>query len=94
MKELHPTHPINQRLEKLRKSYQFLVVEGDIAPNSEAAIMIKDEIDFIENGLNESKSTSCIENILAFSLFIAAFLVLFSAKVFAIYLILTKNIDI
>jgi hypothetical protein len=94
MKELHPNHPINQRLEKLRKSYQFLVIEGDISPTSEAAILIKDEIDFLENGLNENKSTSCIENILAFSLFIAGFLALFSATVFAIYLILTKNLYI
>lgn len=93
MKELHQ-HPIKERLEKLKKSYQFLVIEGDISPTSEAAILIKDEIDFLENGLNEKKSTSCIENILAFTLFIAGFMALFSATVFAIYLILTKNLYI
>lgn len=94
MKELHQQQPIKERLEKLKKSYQYLVIEGDISPTSEAAILIKDEIDFLENGLIENKLTSCIENILAFTLFIAGFMALFSATVFAIYLILTKNLYI
>ena len=125
---LKPNHPINQRLEKLRKSYQFLVVEGDIAPDSEAAILIKDEIEFLENGLKHSfekrfaanqidtysqlhglntdfvyiddfseqepDSETYIENVFAFLLFILGFLILFAATVFAIYLILPKNLYI
>jgi nitrogen fixation/metabolism regulation signal transduction histidine kinase len=125
---LKTNHQINQRLEKLRKSYQFLVVEGDIAPDSEAAILIKDEIEFLENGLKESfikrlvanqidensqlrglnadfvyiddfseqqnDSETYIENIFAFLLFILGFMILFAATVFAIYLILPKNLYI
>jgi len=91
---LKPNHPINQRLEKLRKSYQFLVVEGDIAPDSEAAILIKDEIEFLENGLKQNDSETYIENVFAFLLFILGFMILFAATVFAIYLILSKNLYI
>lgn len=92
--DLKTNHPINQRLEKLKKSYQFLVVEGDISPNSEAAILIKDEIDFLENTLGKTDSETYIENIFTFLLFILGFLILFAATVFAIYLILPKNLYI
>jgi hypothetical protein len=125
---LKTNHPINQRLEKLRKSYKFLVVEGNIAPDSESAILIKDEIEFLENGLKQSfikrygsnqidknsqlrglntdfvciddfseqepDSETYIENIFAFLLFILGFMILFAATVFAIYLILPKNLYI
>ena len=91
---LKPNHPINQRLEKLKKSYQFLVVEGEISPNSEAAILIKDEIEFLESALGKTDSETYIENIFAFLFFIVGFLILFAATVFAIYLILPKNLYI
>lgn len=91
---LKQNHPIRQRLEKLKKSYQFLVVEGDISKDSEAAILIKDEIDFLENALSPTDSETYIENIFAFLFFIVGFLILFAATVFAIYLILPKNLYI
>lgn len=89
-----PNHPIRQRLEKLKKSYQFLVVEGDISKDSEAAILIKDEIDLLENALSQTDSETYIENIFAFLFLIVGFLILFDATVFAIYLILPKNLYI
>ena len=98
------TTRINE-LYKLNETYYYLVEQGEIKPNSQAAKEHRKKIKMLEHVLFERKiknendfsktdSETYIENVFAFLLFILAFAILFAATVFAIYLILPKNIYI
>ena len=92
-------------LYKLNKTYYYLVEQGEIKANSDAAKEHRKKIKVLEhilferkikneNDFSETDSEIHIENIFAFLFFIVGFLILFAATVFAIYLILPKNLYI